>query len=334
MSAQTEVWVIAEPLGDELHSCTFELIAEGRSIAEKRREPLVGIVVGSNLSTQAALLAESSVDRVVAIDHPLLESYSSESYTFALETLVGERRPSVVLLGATPHGSDLAPRLAMRVNASLVTDVVWAKAGEEAVLLELIKPVCDDKAYSTIRCVNQGPALATMRPGASGNPRVESPRVPIEVLALAVPPEMRMARTVAFVPADPKQVSLPEADYIVSGGRGIGSADSWSLVEELADALGAAVGGSRMAVDLGWIPFKRQVGQTGQTVAPKLYVALGISGASQHIGGVKSTKGVVAVNTDKRAAIFKAANLRVVGDLHEIVPALIARIRSTRGVPA
>lgn len=334
MSSQTEVWVVAESRGDELHSCTFELIAEGRAIAEKRGESLAGITIGHEVARLSAQLAESSVDLVYEIDAPSLEGYSSEAYAFVLGSLIRERQPSVVLLAATPHGADLAPRLAMSVDASLITNVVWAKPGDGEMVLELIKPLCEDKTYSTVCCRDRGPALVTFRPGSSGVPRTKSAAAPIETVAASLPSELRMARTVEFLPADPSEVSLPEADYIVAGGRGVGSAENWGLVEDLAEALGAAVGGSRMAVDLGWIPFHRQVGQTGQTVTPKVYLSLGISGASQHVGGIKNSKGMIAINNDRRAAIFKVANLRVLGDLHEIVPLLTSRLREITADPA
>jgi electron transfer flavoprotein alpha subunit len=259
------------------------------------------------------------------VEHPLLLDYSTDGYVRTLEQLILDYEPHLVLISATPYGQDFAPRLAARLRASIVTGCVSVKLNRQGDL-QFVKPIYNDKVYSTILCASKPPFFATIRPGVIGvEPpgRTSQPEVITRVPDLSE--EMLRTRSVKFIPGDPKRVDLREAERIVAGGQGVNK-ESWCLVTEAAERLGASVGGTRMAVDKGYCGNHRMIGQTGKRVKPKFYLAVGISGSEYHLRGV-DTECLIAVNHDKNAPIFDRCNLGVVGDLRQILKALFARLK-------
>ncbi len=326
MPSEGGVCVLAEQRGGQLQEVSLELVSEGRKLADKLGEQLSAVVVGSDIAELAQPLIHLGADKVWLLDSPLLATYCPEFYTDALAHLIETNRPTIVLSGDTAIGQDLAPRLAARLKTGLVTECTALSLDQEG-LVVLTKPSYGGKASSIVVCPKARPQMATVKPGImdTGTP---DPSLTAEVVKLT--PECSgelKTKVVDFIKADPKTISLSEAESIVAGGGGTGSTENWRLIEELAEALGASVAASRVAVDARWAGSDRQVGQTGKTVNPKLYIACGISGAIQHTMGMKDAKMIIAINKDRNAPIFKMADVSIVGDLMEIVPAIIQRLR-------
>jgi len=329
MPYEGEIWVVAEQRGGQLQEVSLELVSEGRKLADRLGQRLGAVVVGSDIAELAQPLVHLGADKVWLLDNHLLADYCPEFYSDALVPLIEANCPSMVLSGDTSIGRDLAPRLAARLKAGLVTECTALSLDQEGLLLHT-KPSYEGKASSTVVCLKASLQMATIKPGVM-DIGVPDPSRTAEVVKLT--PECNgklKTKVVGFIKADPKTVSLGEAESIVAGGGGVGSADKWPLIEELANELGASVAASRVAVDAEWVTSDRQVGQTGKTVSPRLYVACGISGAMQHTMGMKDSKLIVAINTDRNALIFKVADVGIVGDLKEIVPAIIQHLRELK----
>jgi len=329
LEAYRGVWVVAEQRGGVVHGVTYELLGKGRELAEARGTTLSAVLLGSGVTDLASELVAGGADTVYVVDDPALAHYLDEPYAAAVSELILKYRPEVVLTGATSVGRSLIPRVAVRVRTGLTADCTGLAIDDEGGLLLQTRPAFGGNIMATIICPNRRPQMATVRhkvmralprdPERTGSIVVE--RLPGEVLA-------SRAEYVEFVKDLTQMVNIAEADVIVSGGRGLGGPEHFAIIEELAAVLGGAVGASRAAVDAGWIPYSHQVGQTGKTVQPKLYIACGISGAVQHLAGMGSSKVIVAVNKDPDAPIFKAATYGIVGDLFEVVPALTARLKA------
>jgi len=319
------VWVLAEQRGGQLQEVSLELVSEGRRLADKLGEQLGAVVVGSDIAGLAPPLVHLGADMVWLLDSPSLAAYCPELYTDALVQLIEANRPAMVLAGDTSISQDLAPRLAARLKTGLVTECTALSLDEEG-LLSQTKPSYGGKASSNVVCPEARPQIATVKPGIMDMGVPDSSRT-AEVVKIT--PQFSgelKTRVVDFIKADPKTVSLGEAELIVAGGGGAGSAENWQLIEELAEALGASLAATRVAVDAGWITSDRQIGQTGKTVSPRLYIACGISGAIQHTMGMKDSKLIIAINKDRNAPIFKLADVKVIGDVVEIVPAITHRL--------
>jgi len=321
-----EVWVLAEQRGGQLQDVSLELASEGRKLADKLRQQLGAVVVGSEVTGLAQPLAQHGADKVWLLDSPQLATYSPELYAASISDLIRANQPALVLCGDTSIGQDLVPRLAAKLKTGLVTGCTAISLDDKG-LVSCTKPSYGDKASSTVVCAKARPQMLTVRPGVMEVGKANPSR---KAEVVKITPEFSgetKTRVVNFIKADPKTVTLTEAEAIVAGGGGVGGAEKWHLIEELADALGASLAASRVAVDAGWVTSERQVGQTGKTVSPRLYIAIGISGAIQHTMGMKDSKLIVAINRDRNAPIFKLADVKVIGDLAEIVPAITERIR-------
>jgi electron transfer flavoprotein alpha subunit len=321
------VWVVAEHRAGELLEITLEMLGDARQLADKLKGQVEVLLLGSQVENLVPRLGQQGADRVYLAEHPLLERYQSDLYLHVISGLVREHSPAIIILPATANGQDLASRLAARTGAPLASDCVIFKLGP-AGELEAVCPGFGDKVY--IRILLTGPLqIVTMRPGAAGVEKTKKPKTP-EVVKIepGLSPGQNRTRFLEYRPGDPRLIDLVEADRIVSGGRGMGGPDGFKILEQLADLLGAAIGGTRVAVDNRWIPFARQIGQTGKTVAPKLYLAIGISGASHHIMGAKASENIVAINSDPNAPIFKIAQLKVLADLHEVLPVLVKKLEN------
>jgi len=323
--AERNVWVLAEYRGEELLEVTLEMLQDAGQLAQKLGGKVEVLLPGAESGVFISRLGQYGADRVYHLVHPLLERYSTDAYGKACIELIRNYQPYIFLLPGTPNGQDLASKLAARLRIALVSDCVILKINEEG-NLEAVSPGYDDKVYIRVSCSGR-PQIATLRPGAAG---VEKPKGGKTPGVIKVTPELDFkdirTKSVQYLPGDPREIDLVEADRIIAGGRGMGGKDGFRELEKLADLLGAAVGGTRVAVDNRWIPFERQIGQTGKTVAPKLYMAFGISGASHHILGAKDSENIVAVNTDQKANICKNAQLKVNADLRQGIPARITKL--------
>jgi electron transfer flavoprotein alpha subunit len=314
------VLIVAEHKDNDLKKVTFEILGEGARIAEKLGGVVEAALLGSAVDSTADTLAHYGAARVYLADDPSLEQYSGEGYTTVLAGLIEKVEPVVVLLGATTQGKDLAPRVAARLGLGLASDCTAFEVTADGRLI-ITRPVYGGRAIATVR-EKTTPQMATVRPNVMMPLEPDTSRTaPVEKLVVETG-DIR-AKVIDLIQETGQQrVGLAEADIIVSGGRGLKGPENFCLLEELADVLGAAVGASRAAVDADWIDHSHQVGQTGRTVTPNLYIACGISGAVQHLAGMKTARYIVAINKDPDAPIFRVADYGIVGDLFEVVPIL------------
>lgn len=322
------VCVIAECRGGDFRRVSFEVASEGRRLADALGAELCGIVVGSGIREKASELAKYGVDRVVVTDDPALEHYLTETHAHVIGEILRDLSPRVVLFPATVDGKDLAARLAARLQAGLVQDCVQIDCHDGG--LRARWPVFSGKAYAWSEWSEGSAIFISCRPNVMDClPADGSRSAPVEEAAVAVP-EAR-TRVVGMDLDTSGKTDLSEADIIVSGGRGLKDASNYAMLEDLADVLGAAIGASRAAVDAGWRPYSDQVGQTGKVVTPDLYIAVGISGAIQHLAGMGSSKYIVAINKDPDAPIFSKADYGIVEDLFEFVPAFTEAVKKLKG---
>jgi len=322
------VWVFAEQRRGRLAGVSFELLGEGRRLADKLGVSLSAVLFGRQVREAAGHLFAYGADRVYLADDPSLDAFTDDLYGGLLTALIQERRPEIVLCGATSLGRSFFPKVANALNTGLTADCTGLDIREADRLLLQTRPAFGGNIMATILCPNRRPQMATvrpkvMRPGPCREGRTGE-LVEVEPSRPGLAPKTRF---IEFVEDLSEKVHLAEADIIVAGGRGLGSAQGFDLLRELAELLGGAVGASRGAVDAEWISYAHQVGQTGKTVSPKLYIACGISGAVQHLVGMQSSDVIVAVNNDPNAPIFEVADYGLVGDLYEIIPAIISRLQ-------
>ncbi len=319
--------VIAEQREGVLKKVSYEALLAGFRLAEGRGEELTAAVVGSNITKLAEGLRRFGAARVFVVDDPALERYTPDAYAAALIPVVAEHQPSAVVTGATVLGRDLSATLAARLETTLVPDVTAIDFADDGTPL-FTRPVYAGKALSQVKAVSNGPLVVSVRPRAVA-PIGESGTEGIVVASALTPTELR-SKVTEVVKAVTKTVELTEADIIVSGGRGMKGPEHYALLEELAATVNAAVGASRAAVDAGWRDHQFQVGQTGKTVAPQLYIACGISGAIQHLVGMSASKCIVAINKDPEANIMKVADYAIAGDLFTVVPLLTEAFRNLK----
>ncbi|OGS24179.1 MAG: electron transfer flavoprotein subunit alpha [Elusimicrobia bacterium RIFCSPHIGHO2_02_FULL_61_10] len=328
LSGYKDVWVFCEQKKGVVQSISFELLGEGRKLADKLGVKLCAVLLGSGMEAVAAELGERGADKVYLVDHPALKSYQDDPYTEVLVRLAEEYKPEAILCGATTIGRSLVSRVAIKIDAGLTADCTELDIDPKERLLLQTRPAFGGNIMATIITPNHRPQMATVRHKVMKEAAIDKTRK-AEVIKKSYPEEVFSSRTklLDIVEEIGETVNLSEADIIVSGGRGLGGKEGIALVSELAKVLGGAVGASRSAVDADWIPYSHQVGQTGKTVCPKLYIACGISGQIQHLIGMQSSKVIVAINKDPDAPIFKVATYGIVGDVFEILPALTKEFR-------
>ncbi len=326
------VWVFAEQRDGRLKSVAYELLTEGRKLADKLGTELCAVCLGHNVEGAEGLVAYGA-DRVYLADSPALADHQEDYYTGALVDLVREHKPEILLAGATAMGRSFIPRVAAIIYTGLTADCTGLDIDPESKLLLQTRPTFGGNVMATITCQAKRPQMATVRPHVFKRAAPDEGRRG-EIIKVDFDKESVTSRTrlLSFVEDLSERVKLDEAESIVSGGRGLGKPENFQIVAELADALGAALGSSRPPVDDGWIPYSHQVGQTGKTVCPKLYVACGISGAVQHLAGMQTAEVIVAINEDQNAPIFEVATYGIVGDLFEVVPMLTHKVKKTRGL--
>lgn len=315
------IFIILEQQSGQIRKVSLELLSEGRKYADKGRGPLVGVLLGSGIQDLAGIAAAYGADQVIVVDDPALKDYTTGAYTSVLTRIIREREPQAVLIGNTGMGRDLAPRLAQRLGVGLASDCV-EMAADDAHFLTFKRPIYAGKAFTHVHSEAR-PILATIRPNTFMVGMSDASRQ-AEIIAEKATIDAADLKAIVrdIVRAASGRPELTDANIIVSGGRGIKNAENFKILEGLADVLGAAVGASRAAVDSGYREYKYQVGQTGKTVSPTLYIACGISGAIQHLAGMGSSKFIVAINKDPEANIFTVADYGIVGDLFDIVPLL------------
>ena len=321
------VWVFAEQRGSKLKSVAFELLSKGRQLADTLRTELCAVCFGHNVSEVGQLITYGA-DKVYLVDELALADNQEDLYTEKLVALIQQHKPEIVLAGATSLGRSFIPRVAAILRTGLTADCTGLEIDLDSRLLLQTRPTFGGNIMATIICQTKRPQMSTVRP------RVFKKSTPDErrkgqIIKVDFNGEHITSRTklLHFVEDLTEAVKLDEADVIVSGGRGLGKAENFQILEELAAVMGAALGSSRPPVDEGWIPYSHQVGQTGKTVCPKLYVACGISGAVQHLAGMQTSDIIVAINDDPNAPIFEIATYGIVGDLFKVVPILIEKLK-------
>jgi electron transfer flavoprotein alpha subunit len=322
------VWVFGEQKKGVVQSVAFELLGEGRKLADQLGTELACVLIGEGMQQKAEELFWRGADKVYLVEDPRLKNYQDEPYTNIIVELIKEFKPEVVLYGATSIGRSLASRIAVKVYTGLTADCTKLDIDKEKHLLLQTRPAFGGNIMATILCTNYRPQMATVRHKVMKELTLDKSRKG-QVIKKAYPDSVYASRTklVDIVEEISETVNLAEANIIVSGGRGLGKAEGFKMIEELAKVLGGAVGASRSAVDSEWIPYSHQVGQTGKTVCPKVYFACGISGQIQHLAGMSSSDVIVAINKDPNAPIFSVATYGIVGDVYEVVPALTQKFR-------
>ena len=328
-----EIWVIAEHSAGEVDEVTLEALGEARELAKRLPGVVGAVLLGYNVKGISAVLAEYGAERVYVGEHELMASYVTDIYNAVMSDLIRERKPSIIVFGATANGTDLGIRLAAHLGVPIATDCIKLEFTEKNQLVAT-RPSYEDQVYMTLAFTGSKPYMATMRPGVIGVEEADLSRK-AEVVMFEPAVDSAASRTMVkrrFKP-DPAMLPLTEAEIIVAGGGGASTIEDWSLIEELARYLGASIGCSRLAADLGFVSRERVIGQSGVYVSPRLYVGVGISGATHHVQGMRDAKSVIAINKDRGAPIFKHADLRVLADLHQLLPELNGEIRRAIGDP-
>jgi len=333
LSAWSGIWIFAESRHGEIASVAFELLGIGRKLADQRGVPLTAVLFGARVQEISAELIAAGADKVLLAENPALEQYREDVYGRVLERLVQEYKPEVVLAGATAIGRSVIPQVATILGAGLTADCTGLEIREEDGMLLQTRPAFGGNIMATIECPHSRPQMATVRPNVMARAEADSSRTG-EVVEVALDDDLLASRVEVLetVVSSEEQVNIQEVEALVAGGRGVESEKGFELIGELAEVLNGAVAASRAAVDAGWVSYPHQVGQTGKTVSPKLYIACGISGAIQHAVGMQSAETVIAINRDKNAPIYDLATYGLVGDLFEIVPLLIKKIQEQRSV--
>ncbi|MCK5517286.1 MAG: electron transfer flavoprotein subunit alpha/FixB family protein, partial [Desulfobulbaceae bacterium] len=324
-------FVYCEYRDGELAPVSTELLGIGRTLADKRGAQLSAVLIGYETGSTAEKLIGHGADTVYRIDHPALELFTDENYCTVLTTLIKEQQPEIVLAGATAIGRSFIPGVATTLNAGLTADCTQLEIREEDGALLQTRPAFGGNIMATIVCESSRPQMSTVRPKVMKELDFDATRKG-EIVDIVPDSELfgNRVKVLETVIGEAANVNIQEADILVSGGRGLESAKGFELINQLAEVVAAKVSASRAVVDAGWIPYPHQVGQTGKTVAPKLYIACGISGAIQHVAGMQTTETIVAINRDENATIFDIADYGIVGDLFEVIPKLISKIEERR----
>ena len=333
MEAKTkDLWVFVETNEDgTAKNVGIELLTPGKMMAGKQGGALVAVVIGSKVDEAVKAASEHGADKVIVVDGPEYAHYTTDAYAIALCTLVEKYGPTSMLIGATNNGRDLGPRVSCRLKTGLTADCTGLDIDEESGNVAWTRPAFGGNLMATILCPDHRPQIGTVRPGVFK--KSDAVAAAAEIIKEDIHVDAADIRTQVLElikEAEGENVDLEGAEIIVSGGRGVGGPEGFEPIKALADVLGATVGASRAAVDAGWIAHAHQVGQTGKTVGPKLYIACGISGAIQHLAGMSGSDCIVAINKDPEAPIFDVADYGVVGNLFEVLPVLTEEIKKAR----
>ena len=333
------VFVFAQQVDNQLSGISFELIGEGKRLAEKLNTQVTAVLIGSEVSGLVDELAEYGADRVIVVDDPELKNYRTEPYAHALASVINEYKPEIMLVGATAIGRDLGPRVSARVATGLTADCTVLEIGDFPLnaipgqeqkhnQLLMTRPAFGGNTIATIACPDNRPQMATVRPGVMQKiDPIAGAKAEVIEYNPGFTPDNKYVEILDIVKELSDTVDIMDAKILVSGGRGVGSAENFKMLQDLADGIGGTVSCSRAVVDNGWLPKELQVGQTGKTVRPNVYFAIGISGAIQHTAGMEESDIIIAINKDDSAPIFDVADYGIVGDLNKIVPKLTEELK-------
>ena len=336
------VYVFAQQVDNEVSGIALELIGKGKDLAKDLDTDVTAVLIGSDVKGLVDVLAEYGADKVIVVDDPELKEYRTEPYAHALASVIEKYKPEIMLVGATAIGRDLGPRVSARVHTGLTADCTQLEIGDFPInpipgreqlhnQLLMTRPAFGGNTIATIACPEFRPQMATVRPGVMQKAeRVPGAKAEVIEFNPGFTPDNKYVEILEVVKAVSDVADIMDAKILVSGGRGVGSPENFKLLEDLADALGGTVSCSRAVVDSGWKPRDLQVGQTGKTVRPQVYFAIGISGAIQHVAGMEESDIIVAINKDENAPIFDVADYGIVGDLNKIVPALTEQIKAAK----
>ena len=334
------VYVYAQQVDNKLSGIAFELLGKAKELAAPLNTEVAAVLIGSDVLGLADELAAYGADKVIVVDDPELKEYRTEPYTHALASVINEFKPEIMLVGATAIGRDLGPRVSARVKTGLTADCTMLEIGDFPInpmpgkeqkhnQLLMTRPAFGGNTIATIACPNHRPQMATVRPGVmQAIEKIEGAKANVVEYNPGFTPDNKYVEILEVVKSVVDTADIMDAKILVSGGRGVGSAENFKILEDLAAALGGQVSCSRAVVDSGWKSRDIQVGQTGKTVRPQVYFAIGISGAIQHVAGMEESDIIVAINKDETAPIFDVADYGIVGDLNKIVPALTEKLRA------
>lgn len=334
------VYVFAQQVDNEINNIAYELIGKGRDLAADLGTDVTAVLVGSGIKGLADQLAEYGADRVIVVDDPECKDYRTEPYAHALASVIKKFKPEIFLVGATAIGRDLGPRVSARIHTGLTADCTQLDIGDFPInpipgkeqkhnQLLMTRPAFGGNTIATIACPDFRPQMATVRPGVmQKKERVPGAKAEVIEFNPGFTPDHKYVEILDVVKAVSDTVDIMDAKILVSGGRGVGSPENFKLLEDLAAVIGGTVSCSRAVVDAGWKPKDLQVGQTGKTVRPNVYFAIGISGAIQHLAGMEESDLIIAINKDETAPIFDVADYGIVGDLNKIVPALTEKLKA------
>lgn len=334
------VFIFAQQVDNKVSGIALELIGKGKELAKDLNTEVTAVLVGSDVKNLADELAEYGADKVILVDDPELREYRTEPYAHALASVIKKFKPEIFLVGATAIGRDLGPRVSARIHTGLTADCTMLEIGDFPInpvpgkeqlhnQLLMTRPAFGGNTIATIACPNFRPQMATVRPGVMQKAdRVPGAKANIVEFNPGFTPDNKYVEILKIVKSVADTADIMDAKILVSGGRGVGSAENFKLLDDLAEVLGATVSCSRAVVDAGWKPKDLQVGQTGKTVRPNVYFAIGISGAIQHLAGMEESDVIIAINKDESAPIFDVADYGVVGDLNKILPVLTEKLKA------
>lgn len=329
-----DVWVFVECFQGQPKDVGFELLGQGRLLADALKQKLCAVVIGKDVEEGIKGATEYGGDIIYVVQGEEYANYSSDAYGHAILELCAKYHPNTILIGATANGRDLGSKLAVCLKTGLTADCTALSVEEDTGNVVWERPAFGGNLYARILCSETRPQMGTVRSGAFKKPEKCQKKMPVMIREdIHTKEEDILTKVIGFIKAnDESGVRLEEAEYIVSGGRGLKGPENFAMLQELADLLGGTVGASRASVDAGWIPQSKQVGQTGKTVSPKIYIACGISGAVQHLAGMTESDTIIAINKDATAPIFEVADYGIVGDVFEMVPAMIKELRVARNL--
>lgn len=330
IQAYKNIWVVIETANGSVKNVDLELINQGKVLADPSGEKVVAVVIGQDVHETVKTVIAYGADEVIVVEGENYQAYNTDSYTNAIVKLVEKYQPAVLMMGSTNNGRDLLPRVAARLQVGSAADCTAVEVGEDGILA-WTRPIYGGNLLSTVSFTETRPQIGTVRAGSYGKGQpVEGRSVEIIEEAIQTHADQIRTKVLEIIKSVGQGIKLEEAEVVVAGGRGLGSAENVALLTELATVLGGAVGGTRACVDAGWMAPQLQIGQSGKRISPKLYIGCGISGAIQHIGGITSSDIIVAINKDPDAPIFEIADYGVVGDLFEVVPILIEEMKKVK----
>lgn len=326
------VFVFVQQMDQIINGVSYELIGKAKELAADLSTDVTAVLLGHDVKALTKDLAIYGADRIIVVDDPTLKEYTTEPYTHAMHEVIKQYKPEVVLYGATAVGRDLAPRVSARVKTGLTADCTSLEVDADTKNLRMTRPAFGGNIMATIMCPDHRPQMATVRPGVMQRiSKIADAVANVEEFVVNFTPNNKFVTVEEIIKKVSNKVDIMDAKILVSGGRGVGSPENFKVLQDLADVIGAEVSSSRAAVDAGWTEKEQQVGQTGKTVRPHVYFAIGISGAIQHLAGMEEADIIIAINKDEYAPIFDVADYGIVGDYAKVVPALTEKLKAEMG---